>query len=42
MVEIAVQSEEQSKHGNVAINKCIQKRTVLVLSYNANKILGKL
>ena len=31
MVEIAVLSQEYSKYDNVANNKCIQKRTVLVL-----------
>ena len=38
MIEIAVQSQEKSKYGNVANNKCIQERTVLVLLYSVNKI----
>ena len=42
MVEIAVQSQEQSKYCNVANNKFIQKRTVPVLPYNMKKIYGKL
>ena len=42
IVGIAVQSQELSKYGNVANNKCIQKRTILVVLYKVKKIQGKL
>ena len=42
IVGIAVQLQELSKYGNVANNKCIQKRTILVVLYKVKKIQGKL
>ena len=45
MIEISVHRRNRStaagisKYGNVANNKCIQKRTILVLLYNENKLV---